>query len=41
MHEDAGIKHLEDPDAFIECSNAMDDVYEVLMITTQTDEEKS
>ena len=27
-HEDAGIKHLNDPDAFIECSNTMDDVYE-------------
>ena len=26
--EDAGIKHLNDPDAFIECSNTMDDVYE-------------
>ena len=26
-HEDAGIKHLNDPNAFIECSNAMDDVY--------------
>ena len=26
--KDAGIKHLNDPNAFIECSNAMDDVYE-------------
>ena len=26
--EDAGIKHLNDPKAFIECSNTMDDVYE-------------
>ena len=26
--EDAGIKHLNDPNAFIECSNTMDDVYE-------------
>ena len=25
--EDVGIKHLNDPNAFIECSNAMDDVY--------------
>ena len=25
--EDAGIKHLNDPNAFIECSNAMDNVY--------------
>ena len=26
--EDAGIKHLNDPNAFIECSNTMDDVFE-------------
>ena len=26
--KDAGIKHLNDPSAFIECSNTMDDVYE-------------
>ena len=26
--QDAGIKHLNDPDAFIDCSNTMDDVYE-------------
>ena len=26
--ENAGIKHLHDPNAPIECSNAMDDVYE-------------
>ena len=26
--EDDGIKHLNDPNAFIECSNTMDDVYE-------------
>ena len=26
--EDAGIKHLSDPNAFIECSITMDDVYE-------------
>ena len=26
--EDAGIKHLNDPNAFAECSNTMDDVYE-------------
>ena len=25
---DAGIKHLNDPNAFIVCSNTMDDVYE-------------
>ena len=27
-HENAGIKHLNDLNAFIECSNTMDDVYE-------------
>ena len=27
-HKDAGIKRLNDPNAFIECSNTMDDVYE-------------
>ena len=26
--EDAGIKHLEDSNALIECSNTMNDVYE-------------
>ena len=26
--ENAGIKHLSDPNAFIECSNTMDDLYE-------------
>ena len=26
--EDTGIKYLNDPNAFIECSNTMDDVYE-------------
>ena len=26
--EEAGIKHLNNPNALIECSNAMDDVYE-------------
>ena len=26
--EDVGIKHVNDPNAFIECSNTMDDVYE-------------
>ena len=25
--KDVGIKHLDDPNAFIECSNTMDDVY--------------
>ena len=27
-HEDAGIKHLNYLNAFIECSNTMDDIYE-------------
>ena len=27
-HENVGIKHLSDPNAPIECSNTMDDVYE-------------
>ena len=26
--EDTGIKHLNDPNAFIQCSNVMDNVYE-------------
>ena len=26
--EDVGIKHANNPNAFIECSNTMDDVYE-------------
>ena len=26
--EDTGIKHFSDPNAYIECSNTMDDVYE-------------
>ena len=25
--EDAGIKHLNDPNTFIKCQNTMDDVY--------------
>ena len=27
-HEDVGIKHLNNPNAFTECSNTMDDVYD-------------
>ena len=30
--EDAGIKHLNDPNAFNECSNTMDEVYENMII---------
>ena len=26
--EDAGIKHVNNPNVFIECSNTIDDVYE-------------
>ena len=28
--EDAGIKHFKDPNAFTECSNTMDNVYEMI-----------
>ena len=28
QRKNAGIKHFNDPNAFIECSNTMDDVYE-------------
>ena len=31
--ENAGIKNYNDPTAFIECSNAMDDVLIILMST--------
>ena len=27
-HENVGITHFDDPNAFIECSNTIDDVYE-------------
>ena len=27
-HEDVGTNHLNDPNAFTECSNTMDDAYE-------------
>ena len=37
--ENAGIKHLKDSKAFIECSNTMDDM-KTLMITIQTEGEK-
>ena len=39
--EDAGIKHFNDPDAFTECSNTMDGVYEnINNYTTETEKEK-
>ena len=27
-HKDVGTNHFDDPDAFIECSNRMDDMYQ-------------
>ena len=39
--KDAGIKHFNDPDAFTECSNTMDGVYENIdNYTTETEKEK-
>ena len=38
--EDVGIKHVNNPNAFIECSNTMDDVYQNTMITIQSEKEK-
>ena len=38
-HKDAGIKHLNDSEAFIECCNTM--FMRVLMVTTQAEKEKS
>ena len=39
--EDAGIKNVNNPNAFIVFSNTMDDVYEVLIIITQKEIKKS
>ena len=39
-HEDAGIKHVNNLNAFIVCSNTMDDVLKILMITTQKEIKK-
>ena len=39
--EDAGIKHVNNSNAFIECSNTMDDVYRIFMITIQSGKEKN
>ena len=39
--KDAGIKHLNDPNAFIECSNTMDDAYENIHDIIQAEKEKS
>ena len=38
--ENAGIKNLKDPNAFIECSNSMDDFYDILMTAIQKEREK-
>ena len=37
--ENAGIKHVNDPKAFIECSNTMNDI-RILIIIIRTEEEK-
>ena len=39
--EDAGIKHFNDPNVFIECSNIMDDVYENIDDYNRAEKEKS
>ena len=38
--ENAGIKHLKDAKAFIDCSNKMNDVYKILTSITQIGKEK-
>ena len=39
--EDVGIKHVNNSNAFIECSNNKDDVYmRIFMITIQTEKQK-
>ena len=38
--DDAEIKHLNNSNSFIECSNTMDDVYENIDDTTQAEKEK-
>ena len=37
--EDTGTKHFNDPNAFIVFSNTMDDVYENIDTTTQTEKQ--
>ena len=39
-HDDVGIKYCNDPNAFIVCSNRMDDVYQNMVPTTQAEKEK-
>ena len=38
--ENAGIKHSNDPKAFLECSDTMNDVYKNIDDYNQTDKEK-
>ena len=38
--DDAEIKHVNNSNSFIECSNTMDDVYENIDDTTQAEKEK-
>ena len=38
--EDAGMKHLNNSKEFIECSNMMDDIYENINVTIQSEKEK-
>ena len=38
--EYAGIKHVNNPNAFIVCSNTLDDVYKILIITIQKEIKK-
>ena len=39
--DDAGIKHLNNPNAFIECWNKWMKFMRILMITTQSEKEQS
>ena len=39
-HDDVGTKYCNDPNAFVVCSNRMDDVYRNMMSTTQAEKEK-
>ena len=39
--KDVGIKHLNNPNAFIECSNTMDDVCDNINDYNSTEEERS
>ena len=41
LKNDVGIKHLNNPNAFIECSNTMDDVCDNINDYNSTEEERS